>query len=237
MQTQPLVAKDLMTREVLTVPPTMPVTVLARMLAERCISAVPVVDDRAQLVGIVTEADLLRRLASGEDRKRGWLAQLLSNQSRQAERYARTHGRTVGDIMTTDVAVVDANTSAEHIAHLLEERRIKRVPVLQEGRIVGLVSRADLLRAVLDPPASLKPETESEDERILRVLEEERGRHPWSDGAFVFADVRNGVVRLYGIARSDEIRKGMCVLAQRAEGVTKVIDEMSVSTGVLMPGL
>ncbi|WP_424138705.1 CBS domain-containing protein [Roseomonas chloroacetimidivorans] len=237
MQTKTLVASDLMTREVVTAPPTMPVNILAQVLAQRGISAVPVVDGAGQVLGIVTEADLLRRLASAEDPKRGWLSQVLSSQDRQAERYARTHGRTVGDIMTTDVVAVDEGASAEHIAHLLEERGLKRVPVLRQGKLVGLVSRADLLRAVLDPPSSIKAETETEDDRILRAIEDERGRQPWSEGAFVFADVRNGVVRLYGVVRSDEIRKGMCVLANRVEGVKRVVDEMNVTAGVMMPGL
>jgi len=237
MQTKTLSARDLMTRDVLTAPPTTPVNILAQMLAQHGISAVPIVDEVAQVLGIVTEADLLRRLASAEDPKKGWLAQVMSSQDRQAERYARTHGRIAGDIMTTDVVSVDEEASAAHIAHLLEEKGVKRVPVLRQGRLIGLVSRADLLRAVLDPPASIKAETETEDERILRSIEDERTRQPWSDGAFVFADVRNGVVRLYGVARSDEIRKGLCVLARRVEGVKRVVDEMSVTAGVMMPGL
>jgi CBS domain len=85
------------------------------------------------------------------------------------------------------------------VAHVLEEKRLKRVPVLRQGRLVGLVSRADLLKALLDPPATIKADTKIEDERILRAIEVERGRQPWSEGAFVFVDVRDGVVRLYGI--------------------------------------
>lgn len=237
MQTQPLLAKDLMTRDVLTVPPSLPVNVLARMLTQRGVSAVPVVSETGHVLGIVTEADLLRRLASAEDPKKGLLAQILSSQNRQAARYARTHGRTAGDVMTTEVYAVEEDTSAAHIAHLLEEKGIKRVPVLRQGKLVGLVSRTDLLQAVLDPPPSIKAEAGTEDEQILRALEDERGRQPWSNGAFVFADVTDGVVRLYGIVRSEEIRRGMCVLAQRIEGVKRVIDEMNVTSGVMMPGL
>ncbi|SHK30628.1 BON domain-containing protein [Roseomonas rosea] len=230
-------ARDLMTPDVLSVPPDMPVAVLARMLAERHLSAVPVTDTHGHVLGIVSEADLLRRLAGEEDLPRGWLAQLISNPSREAGRYARTHGRRVSEVMTPDVVAVEEDATAAHVAHLLEEKHIKRVPVLRKGRLVGIVSRADLLRAVLDMPPAVRGESETEDERIFRALEDERARQPWSDTAFVFAHVENGIVRLYGLVRSEEIRKAMVVLAERIEGVKEVKDEMSIQGGVLMPGL
>lgn len=237
MSGKTLTARDLMTPDVVSVRPDMPVAVLARMLSERHLSAVPVTDAHGHLLGIVSEADLLRRLAGAEDPQRGWLAQLFSSPSREAGRYARTHGRRVSEVMTPGAVTVEEDATAAHIAHLLEEKGIKRVPVLRKGRLVGIVSRADLLRAVLESPSALSGEAETEDERIFRALEEERTRQPWSDTAFVFAHVENGILRLYGLVRSEEIRKAMVVLAERIEGVKGVKDEMSVQGGVLIPGL
>jgi CBS domain-containing protein len=146
-------ARDLMTAEVITVPPETPFIAIARLLAERGISAVPVVDAEARVKGIVTEADLVRRLAGEEDRPVSWFASFFTNEAREADRYARTHGVTAADIMTEAVVTVGPDTPARPIAQLMEERGIRRVLVVQEGRLKGLVSRADLLRALAAPAA------------------------------------------------------------------------------------
>jgi putative heme-binding domain-containing protein len=146
-----LTARDLMTADVVTVPPETPVVAMARLLSERGISAVPVMDREGAVLGIVTEADLIRRLAGEEDKPAGWLSSLFADPGEQAERYARTHGASARDVMTEDVVTVTEDTTAAHIAHLMEARNIRRVLVVTEGRLRGLVSRADLLRAILEP--------------------------------------------------------------------------------------
>ena len=114
-----LCARDLMTPDVLTVPPETPVLTIARMLADRGISAVPVVDAQGQAVGVVTEADLIRRLAGEADKPAGWFASLFANQERDAQRYARTHGVTARDVMTAEVVAVDPDMAASAVAHLM----------------------------------------------------------------------------------------------------------------------
>jgi CBS domain-containing protein len=220
-------ARDLMTTEVVTVPPSTPATSLARLLADRGISAAPVTDAEGRLLGIVTEADLLRRLAGAEDKPAGWLRRLFRDPDRQAEQYARTHGKEARDVMTEDVVTVGPDATAEHCARLMEERRVKRLPVVGDGRLVGVVSRADLLRAVLEPPAKLGAEGAPErDARIRAALRKEMRQQPWAGSLYTFADVEDGVVTLHGFVRSDEVRRGLRVLASRIEGVERVEDRM-----------
>ena len=143
-------AIDVMTPNVITVDPDTLVQDLAKLLSERNISGAPVVDKTGGIVGIVSEGDLLHRSELGTERhtqkRRAWWLEHFA--SELARDYVKSHGRTVKDIMTRDVATVSEDTELADIATLLETKRIKRVPVLRDGKIVGIVSRANLVRAL-----------------------------------------------------------------------------------------
>ncbi|WP_372622523.1 CBS domain-containing protein [Falsiroseomonas sp.] len=214
-------ARDLMTVDVVTVPPETPVMAMARLLADRGISAVPVVDGTGKVLGIVTEADLIRRLAGEVDRPAGFLSSLFSDQQREAERYARTHGVTARDVMTPDVVAVEPDILASEVAHLMEERGIRRVVVTEGGRLKGIVSRADLLRALVTPP----PEGgEYPDERIRRAVMAAMKKEPWADTFYTMLDVKDGVVEFNGFSRSAAVQRGLRVLAENVPGVKGVVD-------------
>jgi CBS domain-containing protein len=156
-------AQDVMSTKVVTVAPDTPVTEIAKLLVERQISAVPVVFDDRRLLGIVSEGDLVHGL--GQERaKRAWWLDLLTSPQTRAETYLKDHGRLACDVMTRSIISVTPDTTLPEIARLLEARRIKRVPVLREGELVGIVSRADLLRAFALRPAA----DASADDRELR---------------------------------------------------------------------
>jgi len=222
-----LLAQDLMTTEVVTVRPGLPVATLARLLADRGISSAPVTEASGHLLGIVTEADLLRRLAGDEDAPVGWFGRLFGDMNRQAENYARTHGLEARDVMTSRLVTVGPEDTAAHCAHLMEEHRIKRLPVVNDGRLVGVISRADLLRAILEPPAPLGTAAPpSQDARIRAALRAELREQPWTHSMYIFPEVANGVVTLYGFVRSEEVRRALRVMAARIEGVERVDDQM-----------
>ncbi|SDE15520.1 CBS domain-containing protein [Belnapia rosea] len=217
-----LTARDLMTPDVVTVPPETPVTAIARLLAERGISAVPVLDHDGRLRGIVTEADLIRRLAGAEDRPAGWLRRLLGNPATEAERYARTHGVTAADVMTEQLVTVTPDTTATHVAHLLEEMGIRRVLVVEGGRLRGLVSRADLLRALVAPP----PEAQGlSDSRIRTAVLAAMRKQPWADTFTTMVEVDHGTVTFHGFVRSEAVRRALRVLAENVPGVIGVVDD------------
>lgn len=220
--TTTLTARDLMTPDVVTVPPETPVIAMARLLAERGISAVPVLDAQGTVKGIVTEADLIRRLAGEEDRPRGWLASLFSDPAEEADRYARTHGATAADIMTEAVTTVGEEATAAHIAHIMEEEGIRRVLVVSpEGRLRGIVSRADLLRALVAAP---KPGGELSDDRIRRAVLAAMKKEPWTDTFYTLVEVKDGVVEFHGFSRTEAVKRGLRVLAEGVPGVKGVVD-------------
>ncbi|WP_424139691.1 CBS domain-containing protein [Roseomonas chloroacetimidivorans] len=235
MSMDSLLARDLMTQEVVAVPPSMEVTSLAGLLARRGISSTPVTDAEGRLLGIVTEADLVRRLAGAAEPKVSWIRSLFQNRNRQAEQYARTHGMTARDVMTSSVVTVGPDTTVEECARIMEQHAIKRLPVVSEDRLVGIISRSDLLVAALEPPERIGTLEQSHDARIQAALEAEMREHPWAQSLYTFADVKNGVVTLSGYVRSEEVRRGLVVLAGRIEGVERIEDHMEV-TSFPLPG-
>jgi CBS-domain-containing membrane protein len=185
-----------------------------------------VTDSSGCLLGIVTEADLLRRLAGAEHKPAGWLRGLFRDADRLADRYARTHGTEARDVMTTELVSVEPDATAERCARLMEERGVKRLPVVSGGRLAGVVSRADLLRAVLEPPAKIGTGAQERDARIRAALSKEMREQTWAGNLYTFADVQDGVVTLHGFVRSEEVRRGLRVLAARVDGVERVEDRM-----------
>ncbi len=217
-----LCARDLMNTEVVKVPPETPVLALARLFTDRGVSAIAVTDAAGSLLGIVTASDLIRRLADEDEQPAGWLARLLDSPVARAERYARSHGVKAGEMMTTPVITVGPAESAAHIAHLMEEHNIRRVLVVEGEQVVGLVSRPDLVCALI--PREQAPEGERSDEQIHRALTEEMRRQPWAQTVFAAAHVQNGVVEFHGFSPSATISRALCVLAENVPGVRGVVD-------------
>ena len=215
-------ARDLMTTDVVTVPPETPVVAMARLLAERGISAVPVLGANGALLGLVTEADLIRRLAGEEDKPGSWFAGLFGDPARGAEHYARTHGAKARDIMTEKLVTVEPDASAAHVAQIMEKHGIRRVLVVDEGRLRGIISRADLLHALLLPPEKSEG---IPDERIRAAVLAAMRKEPWADTYYIMVDVKDGAVTFHGFSRSEAIKRGLRVLAEGVPGVTVVTDE------------
>ena len=218
-------ASDVMTRNVLSVTPDATVAEAVELMLERGISGLFVVDAAGVLVGVVTEGDLLRRDELGTERRKSWWLRLIASPGRQAADFTRTHGRKVADVMTHDVVSVDADDPLESIVALMEGHRIKRVPVLQGDRVVGVVSRADLLRAlsvVARGRAGSAPDDSTIRDRILDTLAKE----PWAPRTTLNVTVIGGVVDLWGTIGNDQERRAICVIAENTPGVSKVIDHL-----------
>lgn len=217
-------AMDVMTTEVITVSPDTSVPELARLLAERGISGAPVVEN-GRLVGIVSEGDLLHRAETGterrtERRRRRWFDDASSDLARD---YVKSHGRTVRDIMTREVVAVDETTELAEIASLLETKRIKRVPVLREGRLAGIVSRANLVRALAAAGGTLAVPTAPDDRAIReRLLAELNGRE-WARVWPQDIVVQDGTVHLWvSDDRSEAEREALRVAAENVPGVRRI---------------
>ncbi len=224
-------ARDLMSRNLVVVPPETPVAAIAELLAQRHISAVPVVDGQGRPCGIVTEGDLIRRLAEQPHGTIDWFLNLFRDPGPLASRFAKAHGAIARDVMSKDLVSVGEEATAEEIAALMEKHGIRRVPVIRDGKFVGLVSRADLLRAVLRQPAATGKSASpggsgGDDAEILRQVTAAMREQPWADTFWVYPDVSGGVVSFHGFARSDAVREALRVLAQAVPGVAGVQDRM-----------
>jgi CBS domain-containing protein len=215
-----------MSSEVVTVRPETLVTAVARLLADRGISAVPVLEPDGRPVGIITEADLVRRLAAAGERPRGWFSRLFSSAPEDAARYARIYGAKARDVMTVNLVSVDEEATVEAIARLMEERRVKRVLVLRDGKLSGVVSRADLLEAVFAPPETVTIGVQ--DTRIRRAVQAALCEETWAKPYFLWPTVEEGVVTIHGFCGSPDVRRALRVLAEAIPGVRGV--EVKVET-------
>jgi CBS domain-containing protein len=217
-------AQDVMTTKVVAVAPDTPVTEIAKLLLERQISGLPVVSDERRLLGIVSEGDLIHGLGKEGARRSWWLDLLASSQTR-AEEDLKSHGRLASDVMTREVVSVTPETPLPEIARLLETRRIKRVPVLQDGELVGIVSRADLLRGFALQPS---PDANADD-RVLRArLTVEFERSGVRSHPYVNIVIRDGAVHLWGIVPRREEAEALHRAAARVPGVASVESHLAV---------
>ena len=219
-------AMDVMTTDVITVDPDTTVQSFANLLAERGISGAPVVDSNGGLIGIVSEGDLLHRAEIGtahrhRPRRRSWWLDHFA--SELAREYVKSHGRTVKEIMTRDVVTVTEETDLADVAALLEAKRIKRVPVMREGKVVGIISRANIVRAVGATKGGPQREGEGDDRSIRANLLAELGREEWARVWPEDIIVRDGIVHFWiSEDEPDEKRQALRVAAETITGVRGV---------------
>jgi CBS domain-containing protein len=216
-------ACDVMSSPVITVRPATPVAEVARAMVEHRISGIPVTDASGKLVGIVTDGDLYRRIELGTEKRHDeWLRMLTSNRVAAAE-YVEAHARLTRDVMTTAVVAVTPEATLGQIADLFETRRIRRVPVLADGRVVGIVSRANLVQALASAPPE-QSRDHIEDQHIRDLVLAAFRRMPWglrSEGNVI---VRHGVLHLWGFVASDAELAALRIAAEAVPGVQQVVD-------------
>jgi CBS domain-containing protein len=219
-------ARDVMVSPVITVKPSSSVREVAKLFLERRISAVPVVNDRGKLVGIVSEGDLMHRAEAGTERRHSWWLRAIISDDALAAEYAKAHARKVADIMTPQVISAAPDTPLHEIAALLEKNSIKRVPIVQNGQLVGIVSRANLLHAVASAGKELEipPVDTAIRDKLMAHLKQEG----WARTALLNVTVNGGIVDLWGLAQSEAERKAIRIAAESIPGVRAVNDNMVV---------
>ena len=217
--------KHIMTWPVFSVGPDATVLQAVQLMLRHKISGLPVVDADGKLLGIVTEGDFLRRAELATERRRpNWLNFLLGP-GRLADEYVHTHTRKVADVMTSEPYTITEDTSLEEVVKLMEKHRIKRLPVVRDKQLVGIVSRANLLHA-LASLAPAVPATAASDETIRTDLLAELERQKWAPVGFLNVIVRNGVVDLWGTITDERQRQAVIVAAQNTPGVKDVQDHL-----------
>ena len=218
-----MIAQDIMTSGVISVPSNASVMRAVQLMLQNKISGLTVVDDKGSLVGIVTEGDFLRRGELGTQRKRPRWLEFLVGPGRLAEEYVHACGRKVDKIMTPDPYTVSVDTPVDEIVRLMEKYRIKRLPVVKDGKPVGVVSRANLLTALASAAREVTGPA-PDDVAIREQILVECANQPWAPEINVI--VKNGIVELKGAMTDERERQALIVAAENVSGVKAVHDHL-----------
>lgn len=218
-------ARDVMVRDVIKIGADATVAEAAKLIAENDISALPVVDDGGRLVGVISEADLLRREEIGTSIHHPWWVEAVTPAGALAAEFAKSHGKRVAELMSENVISATEDAPLGEIATLLERNRIKRLPIVRGEELVGIVSRSNLVQALASATAAAdqSPDTNRaiRDELLSRVSQQ-----AWTDFGSRNVIVTDGEVHLWGLVGSAAERKALIALAEGVPGVTSVVDEM-----------
>lgn len=229
-------AADIMTTKIVSAGPEMSVRLAAGTMVFAGISGMPVIDEDGKLLGIVTEGDLMHRAEIGTGVKpRAWWLEMVASTRELASQYVKEHARKVRDVMSTDVATVTEACPIADIAELLERRRIKRVPVMRDGKVVGVVSRANLIRALVTMAPELPVANDIKDHSIREAVTAAMEGQPWAL-ARENVIVESGTVHLWGQIVSAEEGNAIRVAAENAPGVKAVITHFGLPTPDLSSG-
>lgn len=221
-------AADIMVSNVVTVTPDHCVQEVAEILLERRISGVPVLDGSGKLIGIVSEGDLMRHADSGTEHQRSWWLRLMMGREGLATEYVREHARKVSDIMTRDVITATPDTPVGKLAELLERNAIKRVPIVENGKVVGIVSRANLLQALASMRKQITVERPVDDAQLRQSVLQRLQSEPWMRTSLINVTAHDGTVDLWGIVDTASEKNAVRIAAEVTPGVRAVNDALVV---------
>ena len=229
-------AQDVMTREVVSIGPDASIIEAVRTMLQHKISGLPVVDASGRLHGIITEGDFLRRAETGTQRRHPRWLEFLLGPGRLATEYVHASGRKVDEVMTPDVYTVTEDAPLEQVVHLMERHRVKRIPVVRGDKVVGIVTRANLMRALASLALAEHPAAAGDAairERLLAELTKQR----WAPVGLIDVVVKDGVVKLSGALTDERERQAIRIAAENIAGVKKVEDHLiwiEPNTGVIV---
>jgi CBS domain-containing protein len=217
-------AHQIMTRSVITVTPETTIVDAANTMLRKHVSGLPVVDAAGKLVGIVSEGDFIRRSEIGTQRKRGRFLKFILGTGKSATEFVHEHGRKVADIMTAEPFTITEDTALEEIVAQMERNNVKRLPVTRGDKIVGIVSRANLLQAVASLARQIPDPTADDDHIRSRVIDALEKTDWCPFGLSVI--VRDGIVHLSGVITEERSRQAAIVVAENVTGVNRVHDHL-----------
>jgi len=220
-------AADVMVSNVITVGINASIGEVAAVLLNNHISGAPVVNEKGELVGIVSEGDLIRRPEIGTAKRHSWWLELISNKWASATEYIKSHSRKIADVMTRDVITAKPDTPLGDIASMLERNRIKRVPIVEGGKLVGLVSRANILQALASATKKLSSLTTANDSELRKKVQSRLAAEPWRP-TMLTVTVQDGTVDLWGLVHSVEEKKAAQLATETTPGVRAVVNNIIV---------
>lgn len=220
-------AYEAMTKDVVTVGANTPVREIAALLVRHRISAVPVVSEGGRVIGIVSQTDLGHRSETDTEKRRKWWLEVFADSDSKARDYIKSHGNVANDVMTRLVVSVSKGAQLSEVAEILDTHRIRQVPVMEDGSLVGMISRADLVRKLAEAtitPSASRPENGVLQKAIWHRIKAEG----WVHSALVNIVVNDGVVELWGAVASDDQRRALHLLVEGVNGVRRVEDHVGL---------
>jgi CBS domain-containing protein len=221
-----------MTKDVVTVGPQTTVGEIAAVLVRHRISAVPVVSEDSRVIGIVSQTDLGHRSETGTERQRKWWLDMFADSDTKAREYIKSHGLKAEDVMSRIVVSVSKQATLAEVADVLDSHRIRQVPVTDGGKLVGMISRADLVRKLAEIKIAA-PAARPDNGALQKAIWQQIKAQPWLRPAYVNLAVKDGVVELYGAVDSSEQRRALRVLVEGVSGVRKVEDNVGMLPKVM----
>ena len=217
-------AHQIMTRSVVTVTPETTIVDAANLMLQRHVSGLPVVDANGKLVGIVSEGDFIRRSEIGTGRKRGRWLRFIVGPGKSASDFVHEHGRKVSEVMTKSPLTIAGDTELADIVEMMERNNVKRLPVVEGDKVVGIVSRANLLQAVASLAREV-PDPTADDDHIRNRIVDALEKHDWCPFGLNVV-VRDGIAHLSGVITEEHARQAAVVAAENVDGVKKVHDHL-----------
>ncbi len=222
-----MLAQEVMTKDVITVGPDTTVGEIAALLVRHRISAVPVVAAENRVIGIVSQTDLAHRSETDTEKRRKWWLEIFADADAKAREYVKSHGRKAKDIMTRFVISVSPRASMAEVADLLDTHRIRQVPVMEDGKLLGMISRTDLVRKLAEV-AVVTPAARPDSGTLQKAIWERIHEQTWLKSAYVSVSTKDGVVELWGAVDSEQQRQALRVLVEGVAGVQKVEDHLGL---------
>ncbi len=224
-----MLADAIMTRDVASVRVDTPVLQVAELMAQKRISGVPVVNDAGDLIGMVSETDLLHRAEIGTEKKRKWWIALFIDSDMRARDFIKVHGLTAGDIMSRLIVSVPHDAPMMQVADILEANNLKRVTVVRDGKLAGIITRGDIVRAFVDA-AAMKDTPQREPAALQRAIGERLAAQSWLNPDYVAVLVTDAVVEIRGIVGSQDQFKALDILVREVAGSRAVDNQVVVGS-------
>ncbi len=218
--------EEIMTKDVITVSPKTPIHEAAQLMIDHGVSGLPVVDDAGSVVGIVSEGDLILREKPRE--RAPWWRLFFGDAERLAREYQKAHGMTVGEVMTRSLIAVSPDFPIESAALILDQHRIRRVPVVAEGQLLGILSRGDLIKALAKAPA--RAGGQPSDERLVREMRARLAEEPWVSNRGIVAQAKDGVLSLWGLVLTETEKSAVETMARTIEGCKGIDSHLVVKS-------
>jgi CBS domain-containing protein len=200
---------------------------IAALLGRHRISAVPVITAENRVIGIVSQTDLAHRSETDTEKRRKWWLEIFADADVKAREYVKSHGLKAKDIMTRFLVSASPRASIAEVADLLDTHRIRQVPIMDGGKLLGMISRTDLVRKLAEVAIGA-PAVRPDNSTLQKVIWDRINEQAWLKSAYVSLAVKDGVVELWGAVDSDEQRHALRVLVESVSGVQKVEDRVGL---------